>query len=94
MLASPVVTVPPVRCSKRLRGWAREIALLVLDRVRNGGGPCAIWAFGRDVYYGPVAQGWPLRATLVGVYTDRADLRSMVDDIESILTAEPIHAVA
>ena len=94
MLASPVFTVPPVTDPSRIRRGAREIALTVFDRIRNGGGPYAIWAFGRDVYYGPSWQEWPLRATLIGVYNDRASFRSMVDDIESILTAEPIHAVA
>ena len=91
---TPVVTVPPTRCAERLRRWAREIALIVMDRIRKGQGTHGIWAFGRDVYFGPISQGIPQRATLIGVYNDRASLRAMTDDIEAILTTEPIHAVA
>lgn len=66
---------------------------MVLDRVR-GGDPHAIWGFGREVYFGPWAQGVPKRATLIGVYNDEADFIAMTDDIESFLNTEPIHAVA
>ena len=87
-----MVAVPVTRCRPRLRRWALEIALMVLDRIRSGRGPCAIWAFGRDVYYGPLADGLPKRATLIGVYDDRAQLRRMADDIETVLDTEAADA--